>query len=126
RLRRSPDKVEPARWISLRAGWQSGGRELFDPFRNLVTSVVAGERGAQRLCTLSVLRRGEHGADRLANLRGGWPAGPKIDAGARPRDARGNFRLFLTIPGDDQRHTETERVIDAAIAAIGHHDAHLR
>ena len=70
------------------------GRKVFDQFRNLVRSVVAGECGADRLRALSILRLDEYGADRLANLRGRWPAGAEIDAGAHPRDPRGYFRFL--------------------------------
>jgi hypothetical protein len=59
-------------------------------------------------------------------LRGRWPAGAEIDAGARPRDPRGDFRFFLAVPSNDHWHTEAERVSDGAITAIGHHDAHFR
>jgi hypothetical protein len=62
---------------------------------------MAGKCGAQRLGALAILRLGEYGADRLANLRDRWPAGAEINAGARPRDPRGNFRFFLAIPGND-------------------------
>lgn len=125
-FRRIADKAEATTRFSARARRAPIGRKAFDQFRNFVASIVAGESGAKFLRALSISRVREHGPNRLANLRASWPAGAKIDAGARPRDPRGYFRLILAIAGNDQGHTETERLSHGAITAVGHHDTHLR
>ncbi len=48
-------------------------------------------------------------------------AGVQVDAGTRPLHAGGHLGLVLAVAGHDEGHPVGQRLLDAAVAAVGHH-----